>query len=78
MQLARAAGAHVTGVADAARAPFVRELGAHEVVDRARQDVLSLGERWDVVLDAPFRLIVPFDYGFAEAIRASSLPQTIA
>ncbi len=36
------------------------------------------GAGTDVVLDAPFRLIVPFDYRFAGAIRASWLPQTIA
>ena len=53
VQLARLAGAHVTAVADAPRAAFVRELGAHAVVDRHQQDVLALGERWDVVLDAP-------------------------
>ena len=31
----------------------------------------------DVVLDAAFAAIVPFDYSFAEQIRDSSLPQTI-
>ena len=31
----------------------------------------------DVVLDAAFRVVVPFDYGFAEAIRASDLPASI-
>lgn len=31
----------------------------------------------DVVLDAPFRAIVPFDYSFATAIRASDLPQRL-
>ncbi len=53
VQLARLAGAHVTAVADESRAAFVRDLGADDVVDRARQDVLALGERWDVVLDTP-------------------------
>ena len=53
VQLARLAGAHVTAVADPARADFVRDLGAHVVVDRRRDDVLSSGQRWDVVLDAP-------------------------
>jgi NADPH:quinone reductase-like Zn-dependent oxidoreductase len=53
VQLARLAGAHVTGVADDSRAGFVRDLGADAVVDRHRQDVLALGERWDVVLDVP-------------------------
>jgi hypothetical protein len=31
----------------------------------------------EVLLDAPFQVIVPFDYGFADDIRASSLPQKI-
>jgi hypothetical protein len=31
-----------------------------------------------ILLDAPFDLITPLDYGFAERIRGSSLPQTIA
>jgi len=53
VQLARLAGAHVTAVADEQRADFVRDLGADAVVDRHRQDVLTLGERWDVVLDVP-------------------------
>lgn len=53
VQLARIAGAHVTALADAARAPYLRDLGADEVVDRHTVDVLAAGERWDVVLDAP-------------------------
>ena len=53
VQLARLAGAHVTAVADRAREAFVRDLGADDVVDRSEHDVLALGERWDVVLDAP-------------------------
>ena len=52
VQLARLAGAHVTAVADPARADVVRDLGAHVVVDRRRDDVLA-GGPWDVVLDAP-------------------------
>jgi NADPH:quinone reductase-like Zn-dependent oxidoreductase len=53
VQLARLAGAHVTAVADDRRAAFVADLGADVVLDRHRQDVLALGERWDVVLDVP-------------------------
>ncbi|MEX5717307.1 NAD(P)-dependent alcohol dehydrogenase [Geodermatophilus maliterrae] len=53
VQLARLAGAHVTAVADDDRADFVRDLGAHVVLDRRRDDVLAGRQRWDVVLDAP-------------------------
>jgi len=31
----------------------------------------------DIVLDAPFAAVVPFDYSFAERIRASDLPERI-
>ena len=52
--------------------------GDPAAVTRAARAAAPYGASADVVLDAPFRLIVPFDYGFAETIRASSLPQTIA
>jgi NADPH:quinone reductase-like Zn-dependent oxidoreductase len=52
VQLAVLAGAHVTAVAGAARLDLATELGAHEVVDRHSRDVTTLGERFDVVLDA--------------------------
>jgi hypothetical protein len=52
--------------------------GDPAVVTQAARSSAPYGEGTNVVLDAPFRLIVPFDYAFAEAIRASSLPQTIA
>ncbi len=47
-------------------------------VTRAARVAAPYGPGTDVVLDAPFRLIVPFDYSFADAIRGSSLPQTIS
>jgi hypothetical protein len=52
--------------------------GDPAAVTRAARAAAPYGAGADVVLDAPFRIIVPFDYGFAEDIRASSLPQTIA
>lgn len=51
VQIARLAGAHVTGVCSAANADLVRSLGADEVVDHARTPVLDLPETYDVVLD---------------------------
>ena len=44
---------------------------------RAARAAAPYGDDTEVLLDAPFRVIVPFDYGFAEAIRTSSLPQKI-
>ncbi|WP_199440291.1 NAD(P)-dependent alcohol dehydrogenase [Umezawaea beigongshangensis] len=50
VQLGRAYGAHVTALAGARHAEFVRELGAHEVFDRASTGPADLG-RFDVVLN---------------------------
>jgi hypothetical protein len=46
-------------------------------VTRAARAAAPYGDDTEVLLDAPFEVIVPFDYGFAEQIRASSLPQKI-
>lgn len=51
VQFAAAAGAEVTGVASAAKADFVRSLGATHVVDYRATDVTESGERYDVVID---------------------------
>jgi NADPH:quinone reductase-like Zn-dependent oxidoreductase len=53
VQLAVLAGARVTGTASAVKHDFVRDLGAHDVVDSRADDVMSAGERWDVVFDTP-------------------------
>jgi len=52
--------------------------GDPAVVTRAARAAAPYGTDAAVVLDAPFRLIVPFDYSFGAAIRASTLPQTIS
>lgn len=51
VQLAHAAGAHVTGVASAAKADHVRSLGAERVVDYAETDPTTGPERYDLVID---------------------------
>jgi hypothetical protein len=51
--------------------------GDPAAVTRAARAAAPYGPDTDVVLDAPFQVIVPFEYGFAEEIRASSLPQKI-
>lgn len=48
VQLARAAGARVTGVCSAAKAELVRSLGAAHVIDYTREDLTG---RYDVVVD---------------------------
>lgn len=53
VQLARLAGAQVTGTASPGKQAFVREMGAHEVL--GHDEALASG-RYDVVLDTPGRL----------------------
>jgi hypothetical protein len=51
--------------------------GDPAAVTRAVRAAAPYGDETEVLLDAPFEVIVPFAYGFAEEIRASSLPQKI-
>ncbi len=51
LQLARAAGAHVTAVCRASDAPLVTALGATRVIDYPTTDFAAEGTRYDVVVD---------------------------
>jgi NADPH:quinone reductase-like Zn-dependent oxidoreductase len=51
VQLAKAFGAEVTGVASTAKADLVRSLGADHVLDYTREDFADGTRRYDVVLD---------------------------
>lgn len=51
VQIAKALGAHVTGVASGRKLDMVRSLGADEVVDYATGDYLDGSIRYDVILD---------------------------
>lgn len=51
VQIARALGAHVTGVASTSKVEFVRSLGAEHVLDYQAGDITEHGDRYDVVLD---------------------------
>ena len=59
VQLAKHAGAEVTGVSGTARVERVRALGADHVVDYTREDFTASGERYHLILDVlgrrPFR-----------------------
>ena len=50
--VAHALGATVTGVCSTYAVPFVRELGADDVIDRRQRDPLAGGGPYDVVFDA--------------------------
>jgi NADPH:quinone reductase-like Zn-dependent oxidoreductase len=51
VQVAKALGAHVTGTSRAAKADFVRSLGADEVIDYQTTDITATAERYDWILD---------------------------
>jgi NADPH:quinone reductase-like Zn-dependent oxidoreductase len=51
VQIAKALGAHVTGVASTQKLDFVRSLGADQVIDYTRSDIGDEAARYDVVLD---------------------------
>lgn len=53
IQLARIMGAHVTGVARAAKLATLRELGVDEAVSTDDLDLATTDGRWDVILDTP-------------------------
>ncbi|MFC8619649.1 NAD(P)-dependent alcohol dehydrogenase [Micromonospora purpureochromogenes] len=51
VQLAAAAGAHVTGVCGPTKPDLVTSLGATDVIDHTREDITDRGVRYDVIVD---------------------------
>jgi NADPH:quinone reductase-like Zn-dependent oxidoreductase len=51
VQIAKALGADVTGVASTQKLDLVRSLGADRVIDYTQADITDDGQRYDVVLD---------------------------
>jgi NADPH:quinone reductase-like Zn-dependent oxidoreductase len=51
VQIAKAAGAEVTGVSSTAKLDLVRSLGADHVIDYTRDDITAGDHRYDVILD---------------------------
>jgi NADPH:quinone reductase-like Zn-dependent oxidoreductase len=59
VQLAKAAGAHVTGVDAPHKLQLLRSLGADHVVDYTREDFTRSGRRYDLILDVASNLTLP-------------------
>ena len=59
VQIAKAFGAHVTGVCSTSKVDLVRSLGADEVIDYTRQDFAQSGTRYDAILDTAGARSVP-------------------
>lgn len=70
VQLAKLAGAQVTGVDNAGKLDFVRSLGADQVVDYTRTDFTRTGGQYDLVLDLAAHRSV---FGYRRALAANGL-----
>jgi NADPH:quinone reductase-like Zn-dependent oxidoreductase len=51
VQIAKAFGAHATGVCSTTKVDLVRSIGADDVIDYTRDDFAETGQRYDLILD---------------------------
>jgi NADPH:quinone reductase-like Zn-dependent oxidoreductase len=51
VQLAKAFGAHVTGVCSTSKVELVRSIGADKVIDYTREEIVDATRRYDVIFD---------------------------
>ena len=51
VQIAKAFGAHVTGVCSTSKVELVRSIGADEAIDYTREDIASGTRRYDIIFD---------------------------
>jgi len=55
VQIAKAMGATVTGVASTSKLDLVRSIGANDVIDYTREDFTDGSRRWEVIVDTAGR-----------------------
>jgi NADPH:quinone reductase-like Zn-dependent oxidoreductase len=55
VQVAKAFGAEVTGVASTSKLDLIRSVGADDVIDYTREDFTDGSRRWDVIVDTAGR-----------------------
>jgi NADPH:quinone reductase-like Zn-dependent oxidoreductase len=55
VQVAKAFGAHATGVASSLKLDLVRSIGADDVIDYTREDFTDGSMKWDVIVDTAGR-----------------------
>jgi NADPH:quinone reductase-like Zn-dependent oxidoreductase len=55
VQVAKAFGAEVTGVASTSKLELVRSVGADEVIDYTREPLEDVTDRWDAIVDTAGR-----------------------
>jgi NADPH:quinone reductase-like Zn-dependent oxidoreductase len=55
VQVAKAFGAHVTGVCSTSKLELVRSLGADELIDYSREPLEDVTDRWDAIVDTAGR-----------------------
>jgi NADPH:quinone reductase-like Zn-dependent oxidoreductase len=59
VQIAKALGAHVTGVCSTSKTDLVRSIGADEVIDYTREEFADGMRRWDLIVDTAGRRSLP-------------------
>jgi NADPH:quinone reductase-like Zn-dependent oxidoreductase len=60
VQIAKAFGAHVTGVCSTSKTDLVRQIGADEVIDYTREDFADGTRRWDLIVDTAGRRLLSY------------------
>jgi NADPH:quinone reductase-like Zn-dependent oxidoreductase len=55
VQIAKASGAHVTGLCSTSKTDLVRSIGADDVIDYTREDFADGPQEWDLIVDTAGR-----------------------